>query len=177
MLDSKQGMLDTPFLTKGMTDTESDHTTLRGTVKSSQILKDFPGETNLNQGQNEQILFIRAQNPPSFQNSASSRRYSNSLNSSSEYTIKNNNQYPIKNIKMIKGFIKSETIENKENVSSLVNREIKIWKAKVEKKKPEGSQRRKISEFYEGNNFLPIRKTIGNVKKIYKELYYFYRCQ
>ena len=133
-----------------MTDTESDHTTLRGTVKSVLIVKDLPTEPSLLNRRSEHIVFAKTHNPPSIQNSASSKRYSNSLNSSSEFTEKNTAQFVIKDAKATRVFAKREVTENKENVSSLINREIKVWKSKTIKNNPEGSERRKISEFYEG---------------------------
>lgn len=48
--ESKQIDLDTPFLTKGITDTESDNTTVRETFKSLKNKMDF------NQNLEKQLL-------------------------------------------------------------------------------------------------------------------------
>ena len=72
-IETKQIMLDTPFLTKGITDTESNCTTLREALKASTRAKEKVVEIS---------PFKRSENLFSFKsktsaiNSVSSRRYS-----------------------------------------------------------------------------------------------------
>lgn len=158
-------MLDTPFLTRGLTESESEHTTLRGTMKLSNRFRDIPMDSNSREKQEKEIPDLKYKVNPHYQMSASSRRYSEACNSSSDSTEKNS--VPTRIMKMsIKQHNEFEdSLADKENQNMNKIQEMSFSKQKKPKQKSSGSERRKISEYYEGKDCKSIRKAL-DVKAI-----------
>ncbi|CAI2383996.1 unnamed protein product [Moneuplotes crassus] len=154
--DTKKNVLDTPFLTKGFTETESDDTTLRGAVQVLKEEQDFNNKLE-KRLKNDGIFDLKYKK--NYESIKSSMKYSQSCNSSSDSTEKHSVSNQKNSFKIAQKFI----TEDKENSQKYLN-EIQV------------SQKRHIKEEISPGRCRPVyskplkKKKLEEVTRIVQKL-------